>query len=599
MKRFPLVVLSAAAPLLSQDPRLVVDLVPGATSSNPVILGPSGRPSELLVAMDDGVRGNELWRTDGTATGTTLVTELVPGPAGATIRSADRDGRECWFVADRGQGDELWRSDGTASGTTMAFAIGALGATSLDRPRPSLRIGSQFPMEVSGNLAITDGTPGGTHQLGFSNVTPLFVHGNSWCAVDWNSTRTYLITASTPPRTTIYFDTLPTVVAGELILLQFTYQQFPTPLTFTTLRAIERPGVPTLGPMRGYTNCFDVGGQLLFVAEGSPLLERWDFVSPPTTIATNLSAPSGLWLQRLGDRLLFIGNDATYGTEPWITDGTPAGTQVLDFAPGPASSIVGFGGEIGRTGKVLLWLDLPATGWEPWSTDGTVAGSQFLGDLEPGVAGSGVAISGFGGAVGQRRAVREIWTSSRGGELWITDGTAAGSRHLQEIQPGPADGINGSVYWLPYAAGHRLVFAADDAVHGVELWAIDLEGSTTPMLAQGSRSLDVNGDVVLGAQVEFRSNGLAPQDLGAVAVGLPASAPVSGPSSTQLLVDLATSLPYLLIAPDAQGAWSQSVTVPNDAALQGLELVAQAGFAGPSIPGGVEFGSAWWLCLGR
>src|SRR5690606_39325753 len=40
-----------------------------------------------------------------------------------------------------------------------------------------------------------------------------------------------------------------------------------------------------------------------------------------------------------GNKVLFQGESAEYGTEPWITDGTTAGTFMLkDIHPGPADS---------------------------------------------------------------------------------------------------------------------------------------------------------------------------------------------------------------------------------------------------------------------
>ena len=43
-------------------------------------------PIELFT-VDDGVHGRELWRTDGTATGTFLVKDILPGSVGSGLGS--------------------------------------------------------------------------------------------------------------------------------------------------------------------------------------------------------------------------------------------------------------------------------------------------------------------------------------------------------------------------------------------------------------------------------------------------------------------------------------------------------------------------------
>src|SRR3712207_1192648 len=40
---------------------------------------------QLLFVHDDGVHGPELFRSDGTAGGTTLVRDILPGPQGSSI----------------------------------------------------------------------------------------------------------------------------------------------------------------------------------------------------------------------------------------------------------------------------------------------------------------------------------------------------------------------------------------------------------------------------------------------------------------------------------------------------------------------------------
>jgi ELWxxDGT repeat protein len=62
-----------------------------------------------------------------------------------------------------------------------------------------------------------------------------------------------------------------------------------------------------------------------------------------------------------------------------------------------------------------------------------------------------------------------------GGELWITDGTIAGTRRQTDIWPGPGTGAaifeTNSQYPELAVVGDTLFFNANDGVHGFEPWA--------------------------------------------------------------------------------------------------------------------------------
>jgi ELWxxDGT repeat protein len=75
-----------------------------------------------------------LWKSDGTAAGTTLVKDIIAGPVGtfgSTSLLLTNVGGTVYFRADDGvEGVELWRSDGTAAGTQLAFDFAVRGGSS-------------------------------------------------------------------------------------------------------------------------------------------------------------------------------------------------------------------------------------------------------------------------------------------------------------------------------------------------------------------------------------------------------------------------------------------------------------------------------------
>jgi ELWxxDGT repeat protein len=67
----------------------------------------------IYFIADDGIHGNELWRSDGTTTGTFLFKDFTPGVASSYIIKIMAAGGKIYFML----GSELWVSDGTESST--------------------------------------------------------------------------------------------------------------------------------------------------------------------------------------------------------------------------------------------------------------------------------------------------------------------------------------------------------------------------------------------------------------------------------------------------------------------------------------------------
>jgi len=161
---------------------IVADIVPGTSAahgSGPQELTPVG--AAVVFSADDGVHGRELWRTDGTAGGTSLLADIntLTGSGGGSPAEITSFGSLAYFSADDGvHGRELWRTDGTPAGTLLFKDLDptVIPPTSLGPPFPQ---GSQprnfvaagrnifFAASTAGreSLWVTDGSPAGTVQL--------------------------------------------------------------------------------------------------------------------------------------------------------------------------------------------------------------------------------------------------------------------------------------------------------------------------------------------------------------------------------------------------------------------------------------------------
>ena len=104
---------------------LVKDICGGACNSWPYQLTvvPLAGGERLFFAADNGVDGYELWKSDGTTAGTVMV-KNISGTGSAEVDLLTVVGNELFFrVKDEVAGRELWKSDGTAAGTVMVKDI--------------------------------------------------------------------------------------------------------------------------------------------------------------------------------------------------------------------------------------------------------------------------------------------------------------------------------------------------------------------------------------------------------------------------------------------------------------------------------------------
>ena len=148
--------------------RLLLAVTPINDDGNPQNLYTSG--STAYFSADDGVHGDELWKTDGTADGTVLVKDLVPGAVGGVPDSFIAFNGATYFLAQNKNNDQqLWRTDGTEAGTQIVADIRTVAGLRAGVVQMIVANGKLF-MAVSGHegyqgLFVSDGTTASTVKV--------------------------------------------------------------------------------------------------------------------------------------------------------------------------------------------------------------------------------------------------------------------------------------------------------------------------------------------------------------------------------------------------------------------------------------------------
>lgn len=303
----------------------------------------------LFFAVDAG-DGSELWRSDGTAAGTTRVVEPV-GSAGSRITGMTESGDILFFAVSTIDSSQVWSSDGTEAGTVLVKEFG--GGT-----------GELHLTEVDGIVYFASGNGSGGRELWKTDV------GRS---------------------------------DAELV------------------------------------KAFDTRIGVLRNDGGTLLLRVW-------------------------------GSDPSGESRAWKSDGTEAGTVLVEPSfhrprrgrPAPRETIGGtvfFVARDAEHGRAL------------WKR--TDAGTTLVKDIRPGVFGSEPSdLTGVGDTLYFRVGSGPV------GELWKSDGTAAGTVFVEDVAlvreweggSGPTDLTS---------LGGTLFFIASDGFSGVQLWRSDGTGAGT------------------------------------------------------------------------------------------------------------------------
>ncbi|MBK8051832.1 MAG: hypothetical protein IPK35_00780 [Saprospiraceae bacterium] len=151
----------------NQGTKLVKDIFSGLGSSyiNNTMISINNDKYFFFVA-NDSLRGAELWRTDGTTEGTTIVKDIFQGVNSSSISELINFKNEIFFNANDGiNGSELWKSDGTEQGTKILLKLNTRNASSYPNMFRVVNDVLFFSARTEGEgyeLWKTDGTDKGT-----------------------------------------------------------------------------------------------------------------------------------------------------------------------------------------------------------------------------------------------------------------------------------------------------------------------------------------------------------------------------------------------------------------------------------------------------
>lgn len=394
---------------------IVKDINPGGSSS--LFLDESLRVKGVVMddlseeiyyfLADDGAAGMELWRSNGTPGGTSMVKDIYPGAESGALFGANRDlivmGSHIYFEgATENSNGGLWKSDGTAGGTVMVKD--SLLFISYPTVLNNILYFSAYHQGTQKtDLWRTDGTEDGTYALGSDN--------NVCCGLQ-------------PEYVTAFNGMILFSGVGE-----------------------------TSGRELWKSNGTDAGTTLLMDINSGPAS------SNPRKI-TDASALGGL------ADAVFVADNGVVGEELWKTDGTAPNTVLIeDIHPGPAGSDIDLNAHTDHFTILYEHLYFSANdgvqGQELWLSDGYSTGTYLEEDFIEGI-GSGAPANFY---IADGYVYFSAETADWGRELFRLGVPIGYSEQVEDVREGESGSYPAS--FAMYDG--RLFFVADDYYNGPEI----------------------------------------------------------------------------------------------------------------------------------
>lgn len=472
---------------------LISDLyysVSGCPESNP--------GNKMRIGFDDGSTGGI--QGDGVLSGGEIVSTFgeCPGNSGlvkdiSLVASHDSNphkmvtmGGVLYFIADDGvHGNELWRSDGTIGGTEMVIDLNPTRQTIVGGSIVDENPGTDFGEVVAGDekiffsaavgndeireLYVSDGSSSGTLRISetFDCEPQLFSNYPEFTYSGVNS-------ISVMPASEVGFDT------AYFSAFRCSYEN--------VVCSGEEPHISD-GTESGTFQLVDLfygntdltmpnGGSITADLEGS---QPSEFTISGNNIYFSANADIGAVLNDVGRELFVIDTSSPAGGVQLVKD--------INYGGGDSSPSL----FEDMDGELFFSADDGISGMELWKSDGTGAGTVIV---------SNIAANGSSSWPGHKISVGDtlFFTANNGisgHELWKSNGTYSGTSLVKDIVAGPSDGgvrdmveFDGDLYFIAYSSSQAV------GTQGTEVWRSDGSVSGTvmihnPMITDGTDALSL------------------------------------------------------------------------------------------------------------
>ena len=396
--------------------------------------------------------GQELWVTDGTEPGTTLLFDINPNGDSHPFGFVEFDGYQ-YFTAYDGSVNAIWRTDGSTTGTIKLKDL-AISSPSfshfhvfnnmllmaINDSTYGKEVFTFSPSDSSLTLLkdINAGNPG-SNPVFLANFNNDFyftasdnISGAELWKTDGSESGTVLLKDINPGFTSSFINS-PTVANGQLFFVAndgvHYYELWATDGTTPGTHLVIDLDTTLSGQ---YYQLTELNDSLFFIAsDGDEKYGLWrtDGSANGTTLIKRLNTSGGLIpdsYQVYGEYFYFKTYQYPDGAKIWHSNGTTLGTEILHELN---SSDFIFKFSISYNGCIFFAMPDSVAGYEIFSLDTTNSSLTLLKDFHP----ANIYSRPTGLFIGQDQFYFSADHGLLGKELWTSDGTNAGTQLLKNI----------------------------------------------------------------------------------------------------------------------------------------------------------------------